>query len=515
MFKTFISMSLFLLVAQKMVANDLSSRKLPPVPPRSSLISVVPNMPLPSVVTPAAPAGQLPGQFKKIEEGRVCLLPPKRGVRILTIDGGGVRGIIPAVVVQEIEVALGLPISKIMDAIGGTSVGGIETLAYTKPKVVKNGEVIGTEPAYRAQDILDLTLNLGTLIFKGKNKLGNLLTSGSLYKEKSLENILEQFYGDTSVSQTLKPVFITAFDVNSEQPFLISTTLAKLGKRMTKMQNVAASLSNQEIKERLGDKAQRKGMQKKRQAGNFQENQEIGFLTNVKKGEWPFNFRMTEAARATSAAPFYFPVKSYELSVADGTKMQLIDGGVGNNNPAPTILAAIDKEYCSPPAVKVISIGTGTAKSHFQDIDLTKEGGALRMLNPTLGGLFKAQDEGAIDTMNWVVGLRNALMSTKSYYKRLQTRLGKGEDALDDTSPKMTKLLLEKGKEIVKTPDFQALMSSLKKDLCDELVYCREEILIKKEGLHQKMCPQSTVKCDAKTKQGLLDLDKPKDMPDK
>jgi len=44
-------------------------------------------------------------------------------LRILAIDGGGIRGIIPAVVLAAIEKQSGKPICELFDLIAGTSTG--------------------------------------------------------------------------------------------------------------------------------------------------------------------------------------------------------------------------------------------------------------------------------------------------------------------------------------------------------------------------------------------------------
>ncbi|HEY3086686.1 MAG TPA: patatin-like phospholipase family protein [Jatrophihabitantaceae bacterium] len=49
-------------------------------------------------------------------------------VRVLSIDGGGMRGIIPAMILAEIERRTKRPIAKLFDLITGTSTGGIIAL---------------------------------------------------------------------------------------------------------------------------------------------------------------------------------------------------------------------------------------------------------------------------------------------------------------------------------------------------------------------------------------------------
>ncbi len=54
-------------------------------------------------------------------------------VKILAIDGGGIRGIIPATVLAEIERRTGARIADLFDLVAGTSTGGILALGLVKP----------------------------------------------------------------------------------------------------------------------------------------------------------------------------------------------------------------------------------------------------------------------------------------------------------------------------------------------------------------------------------------------
>ena len=69
--------------------------------------------------------------------------------RILSIDGGGIRGIIPVTILASIEERTGKPISQLFDLIAGTSTGGILALGLTKPNSAG-------EPEYSAHDLCKL-----------------------------------------------------------------------------------------------------------------------------------------------------------------------------------------------------------------------------------------------------------------------------------------------------------------------------------------------------------------------
>jgi patatin-like phospholipase/acyl hydrolase len=100
-------------------------------------------------------------------------------MRILSIDGGGIRGIIPGQVLVSLEQKLqqlsGDPnrrIAEAFDMVAGTSTGGILTCLYLYPDA--NGK-----PKFSAADAVDLyLLNGGDIfdvsIFKSIASLGGL-----------------------------------------------------------------------------------------------------------------------------------------------------------------------------------------------------------------------------------------------------------------------------------------------------------------------------------------------------
>ena len=79
--------------------------------------------------------------------------------RILSIDGGGIRGVIPSVLLEQLEKRSGQPISALFDLIAGTSTGGILAVGLTVP-----GEQ--RKPKYTATDMVELYADRGHEIFQ-------------------------------------------------------------------------------------------------------------------------------------------------------------------------------------------------------------------------------------------------------------------------------------------------------------------------------------------------------------
>jgi len=81
-------------------------------------------------------------------------------INILSLDGGGIYGLIFLHILDHIEQETGRPISSLFHMISGVSTGGLIALGLTKPHLDENG------PAYSAQDILNFYKNHAHSVFQ-------------------------------------------------------------------------------------------------------------------------------------------------------------------------------------------------------------------------------------------------------------------------------------------------------------------------------------------------------------
>ena len=135
--------------------------------------------------------------------------------RILSIDGGGIRGVIPARLLSHIEVSAGKPISELFDLIVGTSTGGLIALGLTAP-----GED-GKTPKYSAADLVSLYNRERKNIFP--NSLWDKLTSlggigDEVYDHEGLEGVLEDYFGVLELGQLINNVMVTSYDIRNRKP---------------------------------------------------------------------------------------------------------------------------------------------------------------------------------------------------------------------------------------------------------------------------------------------------------
>lgn len=127
-------------------------------------------------------------------------------IRILSIDGGGIRGIIPAMVLAELERRTSRPTCELFDLIAGTSTGGILTLALTKPDAAG-------KPAYSAARLIELYEREGDAIFSPSWHrwpiIGFVFHLFEVrYSARSIGRILRQYFGETRLRDVITPVLI-------------------------------------------------------------------------------------------------------------------------------------------------------------------------------------------------------------------------------------------------------------------------------------------------------------------
>jgi uncharacterized protein len=134
-------------------------------------------------------------------------------VKILAVDGGGIRGLIPALVLEEIERRLGQRIGGVVDMIAGTSTGAIIACALARPDPL---------PATR---IAELYVEEGPRIFD-RSLLKQVTSVGGLIDERydaaGLVGALERWLGPGRLADTRPPVLLTAYDLMSRRAVFLT-----------------------------------------------------------------------------------------------------------------------------------------------------------------------------------------------------------------------------------------------------------------------------------------------------
>jgi len=124
--------------------------------------------------------------------------------RILSFDGGGIRGLVTLAMLKKIQDAAPRLISQ-ADLVAGTSTGGIIALGLAAGKTV--------------DELISLYLDNGDKIFDD-SWLDNIIDlggiSGADYDQVNLKKILENSFGSLKLEGLAKKVLIPSFDLDNE-----------------------------------------------------------------------------------------------------------------------------------------------------------------------------------------------------------------------------------------------------------------------------------------------------------
>ena len=130
-------------------------------------------------------------------------------MRVLSIDGGGIRGIIPALILAEIEGRTGRQVHDLFDLVAGTSTGGVLACALTRPD------------ARPAAELVELYRTEGPKIFH-RSHLQRLRSADGLLEEKyddrALVSALDEYLGDGLLSEATTRTLVTAYDLEARGP---------------------------------------------------------------------------------------------------------------------------------------------------------------------------------------------------------------------------------------------------------------------------------------------------------
>lgn len=137
-------------------------------------------------------------------------------IRILSIDGGGIRGLIPSCFLNSLEQQSGWRIHEMFDLVAGTSTGGILALGLTLQGSTGQAK-------YTATDMIGLYKDHGKLIFPtaGFAKKLSSIGSSAKYSPAGIESVLDKYFGVARLSDSLSDVIVTSYDIQSRKPFFL------------------------------------------------------------------------------------------------------------------------------------------------------------------------------------------------------------------------------------------------------------------------------------------------------
>src|SRR5215216_4697374 len=140
------------------------------------------------------------------------------GMRVLAIDGGGIRGLIPALVLTELERRAGRRVFELFDLIAGTSTGGILACALCAPDPLPASELVALYEEERP-NIFDRSL------FQRIKSADGLLDEK--YDDAALDRALERFLGHKRLAETRPDLIVPSYDTALPGPYFFKSSKAR------------------------------------------------------------------------------------------------------------------------------------------------------------------------------------------------------------------------------------------------------------------------------------------------
>ncbi|KAF8410038.1 hypothetical protein HHK36_002558 [Tetracentron sinense] len=338
-------------------------------------------------------------------------------ITVISIDGGGIRGIVPGTILSFLESKLqeldgeDARIADYFDVIAGTSTGGLITAMLTAPDQ-------HNRPLYTAKDITPFYLKHCPKIFPQSNGLCNPMImmmnalTGPKYNGKYLHKLLRNILGDRRLRETITRVIIPTFDIKLLQPAIFSTSEAE---------------------------------------------------TDASK-----DALLSDICISTSSAPTYFPAHYFETKDSEGNfrEFNLVDGGVAANNPALLALKPMEtvftekKDFLPLQALHygrylVISLGTGTSMMEKKySAKMAAKWGLMGWLyregNSPLVDAFTSASEDMVDLH---MSLIFRSIGCEHNYLRIQDDTLSGDaSSVDRANKKNLENLVKIGEELLQKP---------------------------------------------------------------
>lgn len=124
-------------------------------------------------------------------------------MKLLCIDGGGIRGIFAIAILQALEEEVGHPVGELFDVVAGTSTGAIIAASVSLNKNMK--------------EVNENYKHYGEKIFKRQAKVGLFK---SVYSDRYLRHLLKKAFGEVKLEEITKPLLIPAVDITHGKPFI-------------------------------------------------------------------------------------------------------------------------------------------------------------------------------------------------------------------------------------------------------------------------------------------------------
>ncbi|WP_026734200.1 CBASS cGAMP-activated phospholipase [Fischerella sp. PCC 9605] len=319
--------------------------------------------------------------------------------RILSLDGGGIRGLVAAKMLAAIEKQILQPLNEYFNLIAGTSTGSILATAIATGR--------------SSEEIVELYKQKSSIIFPYRSRFSlkripliiKYGLSAPKYSNDGLIQVLKETFGETRLFDVPSPLLlIVSYDTITREPIIFKS---------------------------------------------WRQDKDYG------------NVPLWEVCVCSTSAPTYFP--AYKLQRKVNRTIQqanseciysAIDGGVAANNPSASAVAEALRLGHAADKITVLSIGTGD-RTRIIPFEKAESWGLIQWAQPLIGVLFDASSDIYEYITNQIMDNHVLRLQFKLDRQLTGKRLS---DDIDDVSEENINNLIEAAEVYINQPQIQAAL---------------------------------------------------------
>ncbi|MEM7727329.1 MAG: patatin-like phospholipase family protein [Cyanobacteria bacterium P01_A01_bin.45] len=312
--------------------------------------------------------------------------------RILSLDGGGIRGVMAATMLATIEKQIQQPLNEYFDLIAGASTGSILAAAIATGR--------------SSERIIELYRNKSSIIFPYQSRLsprrlGLILRHGisaPKFSSTGLIEVLREVLGETTIFDVLSPLLlILAYDTIERQPIVFKNWRQDKGYGNIPLWETCVSSASAPTyfpAHKLDKKIHGKVHNATSATINFDENASsskdiytdaiVRITSGLGGGQTRKIRRYVGRDRQAIIDSPWKEIPDTTSTYSITTIFSAIDGGVVANNPSTCAVAEALKLGYSLDDITVLSIGTGD-RTRVIPYDRARHWGLLQWAQPIVG----------------------------------------------------------------------------------------------------------------------------------
>jgi len=385
--------------------------------------------------------------------------------RILTLDGGGIRGVVAATILAAIEQQINQPLYEYFDLIAGTSTGSLLAAAIATGR--------------SSQNIIDLYIQKSSIIFP-YNSLFSLQRlplilkygiSAPKYSDSGLIQVLKENLGETKLFDITEPkLLITSYDTIAREPIIFKSWRQDKDYGNVPLWEICVCSAsaptyfpahkldrtvNGTVESATENTINIDGNASHTE--NLYNNTQIRIVSGTGRGQTRTIKKYKGYTREALLDSPWERIPDNTATYSIKCIYSAIDGGVAANNPSACAVAEALRLGHAIEDITILSIGTGD-RTRIIPFDQAEGWGLIQWAQPLIGILLDASSDVHEYITNQIIPDDRIL---RLQFKLDRELIGKRlSDDIDDVSSENIQNLIEAAKVYMQQPSIQTALQA-------------------------------------------------------